>query len=256
MLILGWDFLSDAAAFISCRQRLLHMSETGDVDNRAQSRHRLRNVSDCVVSPGHEQLLMVASDVIDSGDVLVSPTARYLSKGIALASSLVRFINGTALIAVLNITDEPILLPKGAVVVSGADSQPLSLMAVSTSSTGQKHPPTDSAPASALASTISTDLTQQQKDEWLALLHKHKSLFDVHSPLLGQTSAATHRIRVDGTAIVRRRPYRVSSTEREIIDKHVDDMLKRNAIRPSSSPWSSPVVLVQKKDGSVRFCVD
>lgn len=41
-----------------------------------------------------------------------------------------------------------------------------------------------------------------------------------------------------------------------MIDEQVSDMLTRNVIRPSTSPWASPVVLVTKKDGSIRFCVD
>ena len=40
------------------------------------------------------------------------------------------------------------------------------------------------------------------------------------------------------------------------VDTHVAEMLRRGVIEPSNSPWSSPIVLVKKKDGSTRFCVD
>jgi hypothetical protein len=44
--------------------------------------------------------------------------------------------------------------------------------------------------------------------------------------------------------------------QREIIDKEIKEMLASGVIRESTSPWSSPVVLVKKKDGSWRYCVD
>ena len=42
----------------------------------------------------------------------------------------------------------------------------------------------------------------------------------------------------------------------EAISDHVDNMLKQGTIEPASSPWASNVVLVKKKDGSYRCCID
>lgn len=47
-----------------------------------------------------------------------------------------------------------------------------------------------------------------------------------------------------------------SPAERQIVCEEVAKMLEAGAIRPFTSPWASPIVLVRKKDGSIRFCVD
>ena len=55
---------------------------------------------------------------------------------------------------------------------------------------------------------------------------------------------------------IKQRPYRTSPPCKQEINLQVDDILQKGIIRESVSPWSSPVVLVKKKNGSFRFCVD
>ena len=55
---------------------------------------------------------------------------------------------------------------------------------------------------------------------------------------------------------IKMRPYGTPMKNREVIDKAIDEMLDADVIRRSRSPWSFPVVIVDKKDGSIRFCVN
>lgn len=107
--------------------------------------------------------------------------------------------------------------------------------------------------ASALETAVSSDLTPDQRQELQVLLSKHQRSLDGFSSVLGKRSAAECRIETNASSIFRRRPYRVSPSECRVIRDNVDDMLKRNIIRPSSSPWSSSVVLVQKRTVPCAF---
>jgi hypothetical protein len=59
-----------------------------------------------------------------------------------------------------------------------------------------------------------------------------------------------------GASPVNLRPYHYNPAQKTEIEKQVSDMLQQGVIQRSASPFSSPVLLVQKKDGSWRFCID
>lgn len=51
-------------------------------------------------------------------------------------------------------------------------------------------------------------------------------------------------------------PYRMSPTELSELKSQLEDLLHNKFIRPGVSPWGAPVLLVKKKDGSMKLCVD
>eukprot|EP00731_Ephydatia_muelleri_P025204 Em0017g287a len=65
-----------------------------------------------------------------------------------------------------------------------------------------------------------------------------------------------HRIDTGNAQPVHLPPRRIPHARREELKEMLRDMLDKNAIEHSDSPWSSPIVLVKKKDGTTRFCVD
>jgi hypothetical protein len=92
--------------------------------------------------------------------------------------------------------------------------------------------------------------------EVAALLTELKTVFD---PPAGYPPArdCDHTIPlIPGASPVNVRPYRYPPAIKDEIERQITDMLKIGVIQSSSSPFSSSVLLVKKKDGTFRFCVD
>ncbi|KAI2652407.1 Retrovirus-related Pol polyprotein from transposon 17.6 [Labeo rohita] len=100
---------------------------------------------------------------------------------------------------------------------------------------------------------INPHLSAAQKAE---LQHLVGQFPDVFSSRPGQTNVIQHDIRTPPGVIVRQRPYRVPEARRQVIEEEVQEMLKLGVIEPSRSPWSSPIVMVPKPDGTLCFCKD
>ena len=89
-----------------------------------------------------------------------------------------------------------------------------------------------------------------------SLLSKNSDVFAKSPEDLGRTSVATHHIDTGTTRPIRQRPRRQPLKWLDTEDSEIQKMLDLGICKPSTSPWASPIVLVRKKDGSCRFCVD
>ena len=92
--------------------------------------------------------------------------------------------------------------------------------------------------------------------EAVELFKEYHHLFTLSDLELGCTSNIKHEIKLNNEVPFKDRYRRIPPEQFEEVRNHLQDMLKIRAIRHSCSPWASAVVLVQKKDGSLRFCID
>ena len=100
------------------------------------------------------------------------------------------------------------------------------------------------------------DVNPSEMNKFDELIKKSTDIFALDDSELGCTNVTSHRIETGDHRPIKQMPYRTPIIHRDKISQMVSEMEKQGVIRPSSSPWASPVVLVPKKDGSSRFCVD
>ncbi len=98
-------------------------------------------------------------------------------------------------------------------------------------------------------------LGQGEKEQLFALFLEYNP-FATGTQDLGQTGRIKHKVDTSTALPIRQQVRRIPHFRRQEAKKLLDDMLDKGIIRPSDSPWASPVVLVPKKDGSLRFCMD
>ena len=101
-----------------------------------------------------------------------------------------------------------------------------------------------------------TSLNELELHKIKKLITKYNHLFSISGKAVSCTSDVTHTIDTGDCRPINQVPYHASNGERGIIEEQISEMLRNKVISYSKSPWASCVVLVKKKDGTIRFCVD
>ncbi|XP_056690117.1 uncharacterized protein [Spinacia oleracea] len=105
--------------------------------------------------------------------------------------------------------------------------------------------------------TTEVHQVEQECEELRELKVTYSMVFEEPTVLPPIRGVFDHSIPLDpGATPVNIRPYRYPLKQRDVIEQLVQEMLDRGIIQPSASPFASPVVLVGKKDGTWRLCVD
>ena len=101
---------------------------------------------------------------------------------------------------------------------------------------------------------ISSDLTPFEQSQIKELVNKYSSIF---SDVPTATNAAIHDVKTGDAKPVRTRPYRLPECHREAVRQHIHELEEAKVIeRAPPCAWGSGLVIVPKKDGSIRMCVD
>ena len=100
------------------------------------------------------------------------------------------------------------------------------------------------------------DLDDKQRVDLQKLLHEYSDIFAQHSADFGKTTILKHNIETGDEQPVKQRPRRFPRCSADELRKQVSEMAENSIIRPSASSWASNALLVRKKDGSYRMCID
>ncbi|PIK57637.1 hypothetical protein BSL78_05463 [Apostichopus japonicus] len=99
-------------------------------------------------------------------------------------------------------------------------------------------------------------LTEDQRNKAVDLLRRNAEIFASSDDDLGNAEGVSHKIPLTDEVPVRQPFRRIPPSQWEEVREHIRKLLDKGVIRPSTSPYASPIVLVRKTDGSLRMCVD
>ncbi|GBN76508.1 Retrovirus-related Pol polyprotein from transposon 297 [Araneus ventricosus] len=167
-------------------------------------------------------------------------------KGVLVAATLVDLKREAIPVRVLNLDNKPKTVDKGAVI---ATCEPVVDIIAR---------PQEFSESLRLPSILENleGLNEEQRTAVKKLLQEFQNLFSTSYSDVGRCNMTQHRINTGNHPPIKQYPRRLPLAKKEEAERLVKEMVDNGIIEESSGPWASPIVLVKKKDGSTRFCVD
>lgn len=223
------------------------------------SRVKVKGGRVCRVPGGTIKIVAATCSQHLAAEALFEPLGCGLPAGLLASPGLLCVNRGTVYIPIVNIDVQDVVLsPRtmiGTLSYAHLVSSPQGLqeegMAATVSSQTAVSPVQDK-----IAAIDLSTLTAQEQGHVRSLLYKYSGVFSDHDGDIGCTNLISHDIPLVEDTPVQQRYRRIPPSEYEAVKAHIRQLLEAQVIRESSSPFASPIVLVRKKDGSLRLCVD
>ena len=156
--------------------------------------------------------------------------------------------NGPVTVRISNVTTKTINIPPKAII---CELQPVSVQA------GSEQPnEKEISDIMGLIEVTKSDLNDQQFEQGLQLIKSYIDIFSRSDDDVGHTDIVQHRIDLIDEKPFKQRYRRIPQAAYDDVRAHLRQLLNAGIIQPSRSPWASNVVLVRKKDKTLRLCVD
>ncbi|KAJ8037468.1 hypothetical protein HOLleu_18285 [Holothuria leucospilota] len=263
-LILGYDFLEKFHCILDiCNSIILVNGER--VESQLHSGQKLGQsrvtTRKTVVIPPCSEMLMVGQLTHQPESRkcgLIQPNEQFSKKkGVAVAYAVVNTQNSEVPLRVVNTLPEPVTVHENTTVaycepLDEVDETNTNQQRFCVGNNGMDTPPH----LRDLIDRSCIRLEEKQRQELVSLITQYGHVFSKGPSDMGRTKVVQHTINTGSHAPIKQAPRRVPISRREEITNHLNEMLANDVVEPSCSPWASPIVLVGKKDGSTRFCVD
>ncbi|ETN00296.1 hypothetical protein PPTG_24275 [Phytophthora nicotianae INRA-310] len=285
--ILGTDSLKAFRAVIDLEEQSMTLKGTGDVIplgvTRVEETYAATISSSVRLEPGRQALVRsrVRGAVKDKSVVLVEG-APGTDDSLRVARTLCTVIAGTVLVEVCNASAEEVEVRSGAC-LAAVTVVPVSAFAAETPER-ERTSMNISAVLSAFGGNIETrveteeaemaaamkngddddfevdfqdsSLGAEQRRLFVEMLKEMRDLFVETSKKPGKTELLRFSIDTGEHAPIKQPPYRVSKAVGDVMESEIQEYLDLGLIRPSTSPWASPVLMIRKPEGGIRFCID
>ena len=222
----------------------------------------VRVISSLRLPPYSEQLVMAAvedDDQLSGGSWLLEGQMGGRLPGAAVARALIRPNLGRVPIKLLNPRPEPVIIPAGSHIANLEEVEHSPEVVAAAVPVESKDRDLDPAKVTLLWDLVERSgerLREKEKEEFFVLLSEYSDVLASSSSDICRTDKLKHGIDTRNASPIRQAVRRNPPQRRSKVQKLLADMRRDGVIKQSSSPWASPIVLVRKKDGTLRFCVD
>nr|XP_024217063.1 uncharacterized protein LOC106686180 [Halyomorpha halys] len=191
-----------------------------------------------------------------NADILLEPVVQP-QYGVRVARSINKIDGRRVCVKMINLSNEEVVIPKGQCLGLAEEFETKEILKPNVTDNSAKMV---RALGEETQSTLIKEckkklahLTTNEGGQILEVLRKYIQVFEPPGKE-GCRLEVYHRIRTTEEGPVVKRLYRVPFHQRPVVPEHIQDMLQKDIIRPSESPWSAPEVLVKKKGDGISTC--